>query len=66
MNLVDYTVRHRSVSWMVIVLLIGGGILSFLGLGRLEDPAFTIKQALINTQYPGASPQEVEDEKHLP
>ncbi|MDO6467740.1 efflux RND transporter permease subunit [Neptunomonas phycophila] len=65
MNLVDYTVRHRSVSWMVIVLLIGGGILSFLGLGRLEDPAFTIKQALINTQYPGASPQEVEEEVTL-
>lgn len=51
---------------MVILLLIGGGIMSFFGLGRLEDPAFTIKQAMIITNYPGASSLEVEEEVTLP
>ena len=39
-----------------------GGIVSFLSLGQLEDPEFTIKNALITTTYPGASPTEVEQE----
>lgn len=65
MKLTEYTIRHTTVTWMVICLLIGGGILSFTGLGRLEDPAFTIKEALINTSYPGATPLEVEEEVTL-
>lgn len=47
---------------MLTVLLVGAGILSYQKLGRLEDPGFTIKTALIVTQYPGASPAEVEEE----
>lgn len=66
MKLTEYTIRNQTVSWMVILLLIGGGIYSFLNLGRLEDPAFTIKQAMIITQYPGASSLEVEEEVTLP
>ncbi len=66
MQLTEYTLRNKTVSWMVVLLLIVGGVLSFDQLGRLEDPAFTIKQAMVITQYPGASPQEVEEEVTLP
>ncbi|WP_075187798.1 efflux RND transporter permease subunit [Teredinibacter haidensis] len=66
MKLTEYTITRPTISWMVVVLLIGGGILSFLDLGRLEDPAFTIKQAVIVTRYPGASALEVEEEVTLP
>jgi multidrug efflux pump subunit AcrB len=66
MSFAEYPIRNRTVSWMVVVLLIGGGILSFLGLGRLEDPAFTIKEAQVFTAYPGASALEVEEEVTLP
>ncbi|WP_276321840.1 efflux RND transporter permease subunit [Terasakiella sp. SH-1] len=66
MGLTEYAMRRKVVSWMVTILLIGGGILSFLGLGRLEDPEFTIKQAVVVTSYPGASAQEVEEEVTLP
>lgn len=66
MNLTEYAIQRKVVSWMVTILLIGGGILSFLGLGRLEDPEFTIKEAIISTAYPGASAQEVEEEVTLP
>jgi multidrug efflux pump subunit AcrB len=66
MNLTEYAMRRTTVSWMVTVLLIGGGILSFLGLGQLEDPEFTIKEAVIATEYPGATALEVEEEVTLP
>lgn len=66
MNLTDYTIGNRSVTWMMVVLLVFGGIISFNKLGRLEDPAFTIKQAMILVSYPGASALEVEEELTLP
>ncbi len=66
MWLVEYPIRNRTVSWMVVLLLISGGIFSFLDLGRLEDPVFTIKEAMVFTSYPGASALEVEEEVTLP
>jgi len=66
MSIAERAIRQKTISWMVIILLIIGGYLSFQGLGRLEDPNFTIKQAVIVTQYPGASAQEVEEEVTLP
>jgi multidrug efflux pump subunit AcrB len=52
--------------WLAILLLGVGGIFALLNIGRLEDPAFTIKTAVIITQYPGASAQQVEEEVTLP
>ncbi|MCV6638891.1 efflux RND transporter permease subunit [Candidatus Albibeggiatoa sp. nov. NOAA] len=66
MNLAVYSIQHRTVSLMFTLILLIGGIIAFTGLGRLEDPQFTIKQALVVTQYPGASPLEVEEEVTLP
>ncbi|WP_407080709.1 hypothetical protein, partial [Enterobacter hormaechei] len=39
---------------------------ALLNIGRLEDPAFTIKTAVVITHYPGASAQQVEEEVTLP
>jgi multidrug efflux pump subunit AcrB len=66
LKLVEYPIRNQVVSWMIVVLLLCGGLLSFLDLGRLEDPSFTIKQAVVVTAYPGASALEVEEEVTLP
>jgi len=62
MNLTAFAIENRTVTYFSIVLLILGGISSFLGLGQLEDPEFTVKTAVITTPYPGASPEEVEQE----
>ncbi len=62
MNLAEHAIHKKTVTLMVVFLLIGGGFLSYENLGRLEDPEFTIKEALIVTRYPGASPTEVEEE----
>lgn len=62
MNIGEYSVRSPVVAWLVVVILLVGGVYGFKHVGKLEDPAFTIKMAKIITQYPGASAEEVRDE----
>jgi multidrug efflux pump subunit AcrB len=49
-------------TWLIILICLLGGLWALLTIGRLEDPAFTIKEAVVVTPYPGASPLEVERE----
>ncbi|MGM0832305.1 efflux RND transporter permease subunit [Halomonas qinghailakensis] len=60
--MVDYFLRHRAASYLMTVVLLVGGSLAFTGMGQLEFPEFTIRNALVTTQYPGATPEEVEQE----
>jgi multidrug efflux pump subunit AcrB len=60
MGLAAIAIDKRAVTYFVIVLVLIGGIAAFFNLGQLEDPAFTVKSAVIVTPYPGASPEEVE------
>jgi len=62
MNTAGYFIKNTVTSWLVTLILLIGGIISFQELGRLEDPEFTIKDAVVVTKYPGASPQQVEEE----
>lgn len=62
MNLAEASIRNRTVTLVFAVLLVVLGVWSFVHLPRLEDPEFTIKDALIVTSYPGASAEEVERE----
>ena len=62
MNLAQFSIEKTTISWMFAVLLTLGGGLSFFQLGQLEFPEFTINKAKIITLYPGASPQQVEQE----
>ncbi|MCA9136212.1 MAG: efflux RND transporter permease subunit, partial [Planctomycetales bacterium] len=62
MNLAELAIRHRVTTLVVTTVLVVGGIVSFNRLARLEDPEFTIKEALVVTPYPGATASEVEEE----
>ncbi|TOA48638.1 multidrug efflux RND transporter permease subunit VmeV [Vibrio parahaemolyticus] len=66
MNIAEYSIKNKVISWLFIVILAIGGVASFLELGRLEDPAFTIKDAMIVATYPGATSKEVEEELTYP
>ncbi|HSG50504.1 MAG TPA: efflux RND transporter permease subunit, partial [Rheinheimera sp.] len=66
MDFAGYFIKNRTSSWLFAAILLIGGIIAYSGLGRLEDPQFTLKQAMIITQYPGASPQQVEEEVSYP
>ncbi len=62
MKIADMAIRNRVVTLVLTVVTIGAGLMAFGGLSRLEDPEFTIKQALVVTNYPGATAEEVEEE----
>lgn len=60
MKLINYSIKNSLVIRYLTVLIIIVGIFSYFKLGKLEDPEFKIKEAIIVTIYPGASPHEVE------
>lgn len=62
MNITNYALNNRAVTLVLILFVTVGGYLSYGQLGRLEDPDFTIKEAVITTLYPGATAEEVEKE----
>jgi len=62
MNPGVFSVQHNRVVLVAMALAVLGGLVAYRNLGRLEDPEFTIKQALIITPYPGASAAEVAQE----
>ncbi|MGF1680084.1 efflux RND transporter permease subunit [Photobacterium minamisatsumaniensis] len=66
MSIAEYSIKNKVISWLFIVILAVGGVTSFLDLGRLEDPAFTLKDAMIIATYPGATSTEVEEELTYP
>jgi multidrug efflux pump subunit AcrB len=59
-NLAKIAIEKKTVTYFTTILLVVAGISSFFTLGQLEDPEFSIKTAVIVTQYPGASAAEVE------
>ncbi len=60
--LAKLAIQKSVITWTLALGLLVGGWLSFQSLSRLEDPEFTIKNAVITTPYPGASAVEVEQE----
>ncbi|MEM6696318.1 MAG: efflux RND transporter permease subunit [Pseudomonadota bacterium] len=59
MSIARGSIENPILTWLLILTCFFGGIWGFNSLGRLEDPAFTIKQAVVITQYTGASAEQV-------
>ena len=53
--------RYRVIIFICFLTLIGG-VMAYFEIGKLEDPSFTIKTAVVSAVYPGASAYEVEQE----
>jgi len=62
MDIAALAIKNRVVTLVLTVVMLLAGISSFNDMSRLEDPEFTIKDALVMTPYPGASAEEVEQE----
>jgi multidrug efflux pump len=56
LNLSELALRHRSVTLFAMLALAVAGVWAYLGLGRAEDPGFTIKNMVVMADWPGASP----------
>ena len=60
MNIAKYSLDNPKVIYFFLFVMLIGGVISFGSLGKKEDSPFVIKTAVLITQYPGASPKEVE------
>ena len=61
-NLTELSLRHRALVWYFIIVFAVGGIFAYNALGRMEDPAFTIRQMVISAAWPGASAEEMQEQ----
>ncbi|OHC63814.1 MAG: multidrug transporter AcrB [Rhodocyclales bacterium GWA2_65_20] len=61
-NLSEWALKHQQMVLYLIVVFMIGGVISFLQLGRAEDPDFTFKVMVVRTLWPGASAQQVEQQ----
>ena len=60
MNIPKYSLENQKIIYFFLAVMLIGGIYYFFKLPKKEDSPFVIKQAVLVTQYPGATPQEVE------
>ncbi len=61
MNLARWCIENNRTSLVIFLIIALGGVLTFISIPKSEDPDFTIRKALVITQFPGASPQRVEE-----
>ena len=61
-NLADWALRHKSIIYYFIAVLLTFGIFSFTHMGRMEDPDFTMRTMVVGVSWPGASPQQMSDQ----
>ncbi len=66
MNIAEFTIKNKMLSIIVILLAVFGGWNAYQTMPRFEDPEFTIRQAVVFTQYPGATPIQVAQEVTSP
>ena len=60
MNFTEYALKNKALVYFFVVVLVVGGLYSFMTMSKLEDPAITVKQAMVVTAYPGANAYQVE------
>ena len=60
MNIAEYSLKNKKVVFFFLAVLLIGGVYSFFLLPKKEDSPFIIKTAVLITNYPGATPAEVE------
>lgn len=58
-NLADWALRHKSIIYYFIAVLLTFGIFSFTHMGRMEDPDFTMRTMVVGVAWPGASPEQM-------
>ncbi|WP_303914772.1 efflux RND transporter permease subunit [Bacteroides mediterraneensis] len=52
--------KRPTLFWSLMTFILIAGVLAFLQMPKLEDPAVSVKQAMVIVPYPGATAHEVE------
>ncbi len=61
MNLTKIAIDNNRVTLMVLLVILGMGLLAYNQLSRDAMPPFTIRVCTVVTEFPGASPERVEE-----
>jgi len=61
-NLTEIALKNKDLVWYFIIITFIAGIVSYMQLGRMEDPPFTIRQMIVSASWPGASAQQMEEQ----
>ena len=59
-RITEFFMRRATLFWSLMAGIIAAGIIAFIQMPKLEDPAVAVKQAMVVVPYPGASAHEVE------
>lgn len=59
-KLTEYFIKRPTLFWSLMTFILIAGVLAFLQMPKLEDPAVSVKQAMVIVPYPGATAHEVE------
>ncbi|MBQ9390536.1 MAG: efflux RND transporter permease subunit [Synergistaceae bacterium] len=62
MDIARASIKRTVVVLFICLLLTLGGVSAYFSIGKLEDPAFTIKTAVVTIMYPGSTVYEAEQE----
>lgn len=61
-NLTEIALKNKDLVWYFIAIVFVAGIVSYMQLGRMEDPPFTIRQMIVSASWPGASAEQMEEQ----
>lgn len=61
-NLTEVSLKNKVLIWYFIIVTVIGGVFAYTQLGRMEDPAFTIRQMVVTAAWPGASADEMQNQ----
>lgn len=59
-RLAEFFMQRRTLFWSLMVIILLAGVMYFLRMPKLEDPAVTVKQASVVVLYPGADSELLE------
>lgn len=61
-NLSELAIKNRNLVWYFIIVIAVAGIFSYVKLGRMEDPAYTVRQMVVTAAWPGATARQMEEQ----
>lgn len=61
-NVAEWALNHKQFIYFFIALFFLTGLFSYINLGRMEDPDFTIKQMIVSVAWPGATARQIEEQ----
>ncbi len=61
-NLTEVSLNHRALVWYFIIVAFVGGVFAYFKLGRMEDPAFVIREMIVSAYWPGATAYEMQEQ----